>query len=301
MLKKILGPLDGSALADQALPYAITLAQATGGQIFLRGVLRAAEPLTPKDEAVIDLVSVVDRVSAAGVPVESRLMGQGYPEQVAECIIEAAAEQQADLIVMATHGYSCLGRWFHGSVADEVMREAAAPVLLVPASTERAWPSDRPLRVMMPLDGSDLARTALEPAAELAAALSAELYLLRVVETLAYEYADPTFVPIEPEAEWATAQRYLTEVASPLLARGLAVATQVELGEPTALIDSVARQRQIDLIVIARPGRGGLSRLLMGSVATSLLHRAHRPIWLIGPAAIPNGPAEHEPTRANTG
>ena len=86
---------------------------------------------------------------------------------------------------MSTHGHGGLGRWLYGSVADEVLRRVPVPVLLVSAVCAQTWAQDQPLRVVAPLDGSDLAEEALGPARDLAATLGNELLLLGVVEPLA--------------------------------------------------------------------------------------------------------------------
>src|ERR1051326_3917222 len=79
-------------------------------------------------------------------------------------ILEQVRSARADLVVMATHGRSGLGRWLYGSVADEVLRRASVPIFLVPPGSYEPWSADRAPRILVPLDGSQLSQAALGPA-----------------------------------------------------------------------------------------------------------------------------------------
>lgn len=147
-LRRILVPLDGSGLAERALPAAAELARATGSELVL---LRVLLPMN----TVVPVLSPLDRpMSVAAELVNEEMEGArqqlwltaqtldhgdlrvtpvvetGYP---AEMIVDAALHPHADLIVMATHGRSGLKRWALGSVADKVLHAAQAPVLLIRA------------------------------------------------------------------------------------------------------------------------------------------------------------------------
>jgi nucleotide-binding universal stress UspA family protein len=111
-LKRILVPLDGSPLAEKALPMATTLAQKSGGQIILLRVLRFFMTVRGGYQAVFP---------------SEQLTAYSEIYQEADIIVD----QNVDLIVMATHGRGGLARWAAGSVADEVVRHGHCPVLLV--------------------------------------------------------------------------------------------------------------------------------------------------------------------------
>src|SRR5581483_980156 len=299
MLQTILVPLDGSRLAEQALPYAMRLARSSGGRLVLVQATLTA-PLPGQAELVaraaatrraeIELDVLVDRLRGEGLTAEARV----YYENAATAILDAAAQEDADVIVMSTHGRSGLGRWIYGSVADRVLRTAPIPVLFVPAACAGNWPTDRPLRVLVPLDGSPLAEEALGPAGELAQALGAELLLLQVLEYPLPPVADGgTYLPPwDQDADLAAARRYLDEVAGALRAEGrtvtvLAVAAPPSsVGQAVATIAAVSHDEQADVIVMATHGRGGLARLVMGSVGTGVLQHATVPVLLVRPAAI---------------
>ena len=211
---------------DLSEPYVRALARASGVRIVLvRAVLAHTFPGTdPTDaqaaavqQAEDELAAVAERLWADGLAAERHV----YYGEASEAILETAHYQRGDLIAMSTHGRTGLGRWVYGSVADRVLQRATVPLLLVPATAERAWPTDRPPRFLVPLDGSEFAEAALQPASELAATLGAELVLLRVVEPLVPLVADETVYgsAFKIEEEHAAAGEYLERVAAPLRAQ----------------------------------------------------------------------------------
>jgi nucleotide-binding universal stress UspA family protein len=157
MYERILVPLDGSALAEQVLPYVEPLAERFGSTIIL---LRAAPPpgtIIAGTAAgagtvagpIVDPTPLVEAEQQEAATyleqVANRLRGRGLAVQceepvspAGEAIAEQARRLRADLIAMTTHGRGGLARLVLGSVADKVMRSAPCPVLLVRASEERA-------------------------------------------------------------------------------------------------------------------------------------------------------------------
>jgi nucleotide-binding universal stress UspA family protein len=141
--RHILVPLDGSMLAEQALPLAVLLASRSGAELILTHIVTQppTEPVAAGDDELAELIRESARayLFAAG----QRAMRPGitlhtdiHAGRAAEGILAAADSRHADLIVMATHGRSGLVRWISGSVADQVLRGASVPVLLVRA---HAW------------------------------------------------------------------------------------------------------------------------------------------------------------------
>ncbi len=185
MFKHILVPLDGSARAEQALPIAGSLARATNGKVTL---VQAVHPLTRFMESVGEIVlpDILDETEPVakeyleGVATKSSLEGirtatkvvTGHPAQV---IIEAAHQDNVDLVVMCSHGYTGAMRPSLGSIAEKVARYAPSPVFILQEGTalvaEGAVPRGT-VRVLVPLDGSEYAETAIMPAALLASELS---------------------------------------------------------------------------------------------------------------------------------
>src|SRR5262245_51041562 len=181
MFRSILVPLDGSPFAEQALPLAVAIARRGGGRLVLVTVR------TPLTEAYVEgiyistaeleddlaarygdyLRSVAEKARAwADVPVETAVL-RG---DVASALCEQASAGRADLVVMATHGRGPLGRFWLGSVADQMLRVAPVPLLLVRPEAE-APPDAEPTfgRVVVPLDGTPESEEVLESAVALAA------------------------------------------------------------------------------------------------------------------------------------
>ena len=202
MFKRILVPLDGSVRAERALQIAARLARASGGSIVLVRVVSTAPATMPSASAkpiLIQTVGEADRDQAEsylrGVAESDLLTGISVQTQVsvglvAPSILSLAADQHADLIVICSHGYTGVRRWWMvGSVAAKVARFAEVPVFVLreggPVPEER-HPGEPPLRILVPLDGSDEAKAALVPAAFLAAKLATPgqgaLHLLHVVQ-----------------------------------------------------------------------------------------------------------------------
>jgi nucleotide-binding universal stress UspA family protein len=144
-----------------------------------------------------------------------------------------------------------------------------------------------PTTILVPLDGSELSLAAIEPAAKLAARLPAELILLRVLDSANYGslLSDPALWK-DPQPDLAEAETALEAIAEPLRARGLAVRVRAEVGSPATTIATVAEQEQSETIAMATHGRGGIARLVLGSVAEAVLRRAHQPLLLIRPESL---------------
>ncbi len=125
MYRRIMVPLDGSELAQTALPHALDLCRACGATLAL---LHVRDPRSGSLEAARRYLGYMQHQHANdGITIE--LIVREGP--VAATIIEAARQEHADMIVMATHGRSGLQRVVYGSVAEQVLRGSSTPVLLV--------------------------------------------------------------------------------------------------------------------------------------------------------------------------
>jgi nucleotide-binding universal stress UspA family protein len=275
MYAQILVPLDGSEVAEAALPCAEALARLAPATIYL---VRAAPP---EDTALATtyLARVAADVRARGLVAET-VVAAGPP---ADAVVQEAAEREIDLIVMTTHGRSGPGRWVLGSVADEVLHRTARPVLLVRSGQQVR--ADRPHRVLVPLDGSELAERAL---------LHARALVGPGGELLLYQALAP-ITPIVPDAGpdsiWtevmedasADALTYLDRLAAPLRTAGYDVRTTAEFGPAAPRIAAYAGREHADLIAVSSHGRSGAARWLLGSVADELVRTAPVPLLLLRP------------------
>ena len=198
MPRSILVPLDGSPLAEQALPLAEAIAKASRARIRLAMVHRL--PPSPVDRDGAQLFLAMELASRRSESLYLRRIAneiRGRPRsEVRTALLEGPVgpalngfvrDMRVDMIVMSTHGRGALERLWLGSVADFLVRTAEVPVLLVrPTEKPKARPSAaRPRRILVPLDGSPLAEGALGPAAGLAKLLGVELVVVQVVMPVA--------------------------------------------------------------------------------------------------------------------
>lgn len=299
MYTKLLVPLDGSSFAESALPAALSIAGRTGGTIELATV---REPLTAMvyqewmgpdggwEEPYLEVV--IRRFSQAS---EVELTGQVLSGRIAQALEEHVDEVGADLVVMATHGRGPLSRAWLGSVADSVIRRSTTPILLVrPEEDGEAERDVKELetefsRILIPLDGSDLSETILEPAVALGRLFDASYTLVRVVHYpagLASPYLPDTVTLNQQLVDEAKdrARAYLAGVAEGLREEGLQVETRVTVEpQPANGIVGLVREDGFDLIAMATHGRGGVSRALLGSVADKVLRGADTPTLVVRP------------------
>jgi nucleotide-binding universal stress UspA family protein len=140
-------------------------------------------------------------------------------------------------------------------------------------------------RILVPLDGSELAEAAIARATETAASGSCTLMLMRAAEARTLPGADMIGAQIEAVQE---AEGYLAAVKAKLEKQGVQkIEANVWYGPPAAAIIDAAQMYKPDLIVMSTHGRSGLGRLIFGSVAESVLRGTTVPILLIRPAGAP--------------
>jgi nucleotide-binding universal stress UspA family protein len=300
-MKTILVPLDGSALAEQVLPHVTMLARLldarvrllhvltdvdregviTSGGVPRRGIAGTVtfyseiEPhvwATLRAQADIYLTAQAKPLRDAGLVVDIDIR-KGIPHM---CILEAAGSEPETVIALATHGYGGLRRWAVGSIADRVIQNTTVPVFIVRGTS--VTPPDTPVlrRIMVTLDGSEMARCVLPQAAALARSAGGELIVLQAV------------VPRPHYAGLSLMQRNQTAQALDALARDIrqqqvmvtpAVAVD-HASVAQAIVDEAAR-RHVDLIVMATHAYGGWQRWMHGSVADTVLHTTTTPVLLV--------------------
>ncbi len=308
MFEKILVPLDGSVRAEQAIPVAARIAREASGVVMLlvvaplpvefhTDVKRRAEVEAP---AFIDedlnharqyLKSVEEMPELAGVKIQTEALIGG----VAPTILNAIELFHADLLVMCSHGSSGFKRWALGSVAHKIVSHSPVPVLLLRDGGPLL--ANQSVRALVPLDGSPLAESALQPAIELVAALAPadqrSLHLMRVVGDPVSSGIFRPNVPFDLEASRAEARRvahkYLAGMAAQLtkgeFARyELTVTTSVSVNNDVAEVLVEKSEQAIepfDLLAMATHGYGGLERWVMGSITERVLHHTKLPLLVV--------------------
>jgi nucleotide-binding universal stress UspA family protein len=292
MYHTILVPLDGSAFSERALPMATTLARALRAQVILvRAASAAVFPGTDPTEAQVQAVEEAQAylsALAAGLSEHDLNIEVAVPYgDAAESILLEIGLRSADLVVMCTHGRSGLGRWIYGSVAEQVLAHSPAPVLLVRPTGEVATltPEPEQTTLLVPLDGSAFAETALPHTAALARAFGGTILLLCAVEPpmVPYTYQGVSLAPGASMEIAREAESYLEQVAQRLRSAGLSVLTVVREGWPADVIAYRGPALGPSLIVMATHGRTGVARLLLGSVALEVVRRSPLPVMLIRP------------------
>lgn len=303
MARDILVPLDGSTFSEHALPPALDLARRTGARVHVVRVHEpVATPVTPdgiaawdakwegamraQEEEYLRAIAGTCAEKAGMRPVTELLEGPVVPTLAAY-----AAETSVGHVIMTTHGRGGISRVWMGSVADALVRRIAVPVLLVrPRETDVDWNRGITARhILVPLDGSELAEGILESALQMGELTRARFTLLRVVLPLPFVVPPASVGATFSEAGAAeskdAAARYLQSAAGMLRARGarVDVATLFHTAPALGILDYAAGNA-VDMIAMATHGRGGWSRVALGSVADKVMRGTMMPVLLYRPA-----------------
>ncbi len=310
MYPEIIVPLDGSELAEQVLPYTELFAGALSVPVelvqafdilmtALQGsreyvTIRAHLERIGRERAVQSLMPARQRLESAGCVVGIAVeLGQAADVIAAQAGIDPTA-----LVMMSTHGRGGISRWALGSVADKVLHTIHNPLLMVRAADRGGPVSEASLQtVVVPLDGSALSELAIPHAVGVATALSANIVALRVTPTEGHYRHRISMIAPPP----GTAQTFHLATPSELLAEDAATAAayladvkdriaadrQIETTVEHIVSDDAAQtiveraSTQSSLVVMTTHGRGGLGRLMMGSVADRVIRHSNAPVLAI--------------------
>jgi nucleotide-binding universal stress UspA family protein len=303
MFQRILVPLDGSPGAERAIPVAACLARSASGSLVFLQVVPPLPMLGEICDEARGPISDVKReeralTGAAGYLAEAiaaharDLSGVSSEMDVAfgltsPTLTSTARLEQVDLVVICSHHEAGVGQWGIESIAQQTMRHSPVPLLILHERGE-TLPADaaRSLRVLVPLDGSLSAETAIEPAIQMISQLTRsaqdELCLLRVVEERCASNS---------EAQ-QQAERYLRAVRE-RLGKGnstggrFSLVSQVRVGTDVAktLLEETKQGASVPLIAMATHGYEGMQRLLLGSVAERVLDATTCPLLVVCPRA----------------
>jgi len=271
-IQRIIVPLDGSVFAERVLPMVQTLCQRFKAELTLVSIQPAGPTgrLSPEndfkggnEEREAYLKQIAMRMEAAGIST-SYLWETG---RVAHLLCDLALDTQANLIAMTTHGRTGLERFLIGSVAEEVVRRSTVPVLLIrPTDTWRSrWSEFK--RILITLDGSDASEGVLPYLSLLTPVFDSQATLLAVPDSSHAEIVQ------------ARLEDYLQQVRARL--NGQRVETVVTGTNPQQTIISMSKEGSYDLLMIATHGRGGVERLLVGSVALSVIREVECPAFVV--------------------
>lgn len=297
MYTKILVPLDGSSAAEQVLPYARFLASRLQLPVELISVIDIAAIATLINSQKARLGGTLVKDSRRASETYLELVGKTFPKtsttysvetgKPEEIIIEKAAHDKGTLITMATHGRSGMSRWLLGSVAEKVLRATANPLLLVHAG-EGGTPETKVQikSIVVPLDTSSLAETALPYVIDLARLLN-----LHVVITYAFALplsaygavviAGADYGKLSAELR-DDARNYLEEKVMELKRQGLEKVSSVLLeGSAAEEIIALVRGQSYSILAMCTHGRSGIKRWALGSVTEKVVRHSDDPVLVI--------------------
>lgn len=271
MYSSIIVPLDGSAAAARALPPAVTLAQEAR-------VPLVAMTVTTPSFASSTTDRIREQVAAAGMryPTIELLLSSLPP---ADPLLAALNRRPGSLLVMTTHGHSHIGQLL-GGTAESILRARTGPSLLIGPACEADLfkPTGR---LIIPVDGSDVGASALPLAAAWSVTFPFEPEVVSVVDP---EIETLLAISGELGAESGVASRAAADLQA---STGLQIDWRV-LHDPRPAEGIVRRAVDSDasLIVMSTHGRTGIGRVLLGSVATEVVHKAPCPVLFNRPAGL---------------
>jgi len=287
--KKLLVPLDGSELAERAIPYAKAIAQTRDSEIILFTVsVASAEQLDRPMKAYLELKT--NELHSQGIRASSAMAYGNVPDE----IVSFTDKNKIDLIIISTHGYSGIKRWVLGSVAQKVLYGTSVQVLLVKSKAPKV--SQVVLgKILLPLDGSPFSESPIPVIEQLTKDTDAEIFLTLVCEPpLVPSYGDH---PINPtwekhrNAVWAEekqqASEYLKKMETKLQKQGMKVKSRVIPGELGRVAEAILQEGQketVDLIAMATHGRSAVSSWVYGGTANRIVEQSLQSVLLIRPS-----------------
>jgi nucleotide-binding universal stress UspA family protein len=276
---KALIPLDGTKLSESAYELLPLLKTLGVEEIRLVSVWESAweetetgkkqefGEATEKGRAYLDayLRQQADKVAQAGLKVEHEVrVGRASDEVLEAC-------DGIDLVLIATHGRTGVARWWLGSVADIVIREAGCPVLVIGPNVSGAL-TPQVKRILLPLDGSAEAEEALPVATWIAGLTGAELDVVRCLSLtpVAYDPGMGVYSADLIDSMEDAVRSYLADVNQRLA--GKKATTSMLIGSPGEMLYQHLEERSAELVVMTSHGRSGVRRAALGSVTDRLLH-----------------------------
>lgn len=294
MFQRILVPLDGSTMAECALPIAAAFAERCGASLVLFHVIEKGANASIHGERHLqtqtEAQDYLDRLSRkhaqAGLVIENHVHEETDVD-VPDNIVQHAVELKIDLVVMSAHGSGGLRDRFIGSIAQQVIQRGNIPVLFVRPEMDFKQVKFPPERILVPLDGEGLHEHSLPAARSMAESCGAVVSLVTVVPTpgtLSSERASTgMLLPISTAAVLDLAERgavdYLRDTVKRLIKEGIKANGQVLRGDTATMVLEAAEKA--DLIVMATHGRTNWDAFWGESVTPKVMARTKIPILLV--------------------
>jgi nucleotide-binding universal stress UspA family protein len=296
-IERILYPTDFSDTATQALGHALFLAENFEAELHMLHavVLHDYDPASSThhfpepaeifkrlfDIADSEMARLIEDYEAKTFAIKE-VKRKGFA--VSEVVLDYAREIDTDLIVLGTHGRRGPARLFLGSVAEEVVRVAACPVLTLRHQDEPRTIESLE-KVLVPIDFSEHSKKALLYAKDLARTYGAHLQLLHTIEEPSFPYfygpvgAFPVAKVLTDLQEKAVSA--LGDLAAKAAGPEVPFDISVRSGRAASEIVRFAKEEASDMIVIATHGLSGLERLMFGSTAEQVVRTAPCPVFTV--------------------
>ncbi|HEX7474713.1 MAG TPA: universal stress protein [Dehalococcoidales bacterium] len=298
MFERILLPLDGSDLAETAIPYVWDLAGQLEAEVYLLHVCPPAEHKTDLGIHQLYLNNIAEnlrqRIKENWQPSgEPKIQVEVILDEPVNAIFEYVKQKSISMVALTSHGTSGLRAWAMGSVADRVVRGVGVPTLLIRIKEGRIIPEKKGLiqKILLPLDTSDASGVAIPYAIQLAKKLKASIDLFSMAQTI---YAQTiigaggmggdfggNLDSIDVAGKKYT-EEYLQGIADEIRKAGVEV-TQTSVLSMDAAFEILEMEKKIqpDLVVMATRGRSNIARWALGSVAEKVLREGDRPILMV--------------------
>ncbi len=296
MFKNILVPLDGSKLAEAAVPVAASLAKALNAPVTLLHIMEKDAPeeihkdhhITQADEASAYLEDLARRAFPADAKVDWHVHTAAVKDVAVSIVEHAVTEFQPDLIVMCIHGKSGVRELLFGSIAQQVVAHGTTPLLLIKPEVDSSTTFELD-EILVPLDSGPVHDDSIPITQILAKAYGSEIYLLTVIptfstvtgETAAASSLLPATTSAMLEINVENAEMDLQAHVDELKQAGFRVKAEVTRGDPATEIVNLSERLNADLVVLTTHRKAGASAFWARSVAPNVTRRARVPILLI--------------------
>lgn len=295
MFENILVPLDGSRLAEAALPIAAYFAARNNAQVTLVHVIEVHAPETVHGDRHLREPQEADeylrRISETAFPPGTTVSYHVHSDQVrdvAESITEHTGDFKSDLVVMCTHGHGGLHHLLAGNIAQKVVTSCRSPLIVTRPEQGSAPKPFACRKILVPLDGNPEHETMLPLVTEIARTCGSTLHLQLVVPT--FSTLSGKMAVTSRSLPGATsrlldmseeeAEVYLNELASRFAQEGLDISYGVRRGDPTGIVSETARREEIDLIALATHAKSRAEAFWSGSLTPRIIKHCTLPILL---------------------
>ncbi len=295
MYKKILVPLDGSEMAETAIPYAEAWAGTLDSELVLLHVCQPEhEPYRHMHRIYLDhIANTIKSKIKSEWNKEPKIQTEALMGKPADIIFDYVQKNDVKMLVMTSCGASGV-KTLIGSVVDHVIRAVSVPTLLVRVKEERP-PESKPAmvnQIILPLDGSEASEVSISYALELARKLKASVTLFQMAETVYAHGMDgmSAGVGVNWDAIDAATEKYvhayLEKIEKKFKQVGVSVSHMVKIGmDPANEILELEKQLKmktdVGLVVMATRGRSPVARWAFGSVAEKVLREGGLPLLVV--------------------